>query len=300
MRLPDPDLSGKTAIVTGASSGVGFEVSRGLARRGCRVIMAQRNDQKAAAAREEITRKLPNARLAIQTIDLGDLASVEVGAAAILSNCPRIDFLINNAGLHDLAGGHTRNGFNKTIGVNYIGPFLLTDRLLPRLMDTAKEFGSARIVNVASMAHAFAFKFDPDDPFPDTYPREREVYSESKLANMLHARALARHFAKDRIAAYSVHPGFVASEFGRAEHWPGAWRLAFTMTKPIQISPARGAEPALYAALNEFHPDLNGAYFTAKGETRPKYRGDPDIMAETLWERTIKVLTEKGFAPRHA
>lgn len=303
MLIPDTDLSGRIAIVTGANSGVGYEITRGLARRHCRVVMAQRDAGKGAAARESLLRELAQtgieADLHVETLDLGDLASVADGADRLNALCPRLDYLINNAGLHDIHGGKTADGFDKTVGVNYVGPFLLTDHLLGTLLKTAASDGACRVVNVASMAHRFAIRFDADDPFPDPYPPAREAYSESKLANMLHARALARSHGDAGLRAYSAHPGFVASNFGREDHWPGAWRLAFTLTKPMQISPARGAEPPLFAALSPADALENGAYLTHRGLTRAHYRGDVGQMTEKLWQRTIEAIEAQGFVIHH-
>ena len=291
------DHSAKTFIVTGANTGVGLETARGLARAGARVVLTVRSAKKGEAALDELRRDTGSDKLSFEILDLGSFGSIEAAAEKLSERCDRIDGLINNAGLGAASEGRTEDGLPLVMGVNYVGPFLLTRRLLPRLLETAREEGQARVVNVSSLAHRFARRFDPENLLPDPRPRARDAYSESKLANLLHARELARRHGGEGLHAHAVHPGFVASDFGRAEHFPGPWQLVFKATRPLQISPAKGARPSLHAALSEEAGRTNGLYWTKATPSDPYLPEDAETVQARLWAETESLIeAERGSA----
>ena len=291
------DHARKTCIVTGANSGVGLETARGLARAGGTVVMTARDAEKGERAVADVRASTGNDRVRLQMLDLASLASVQRAAEELADACDRIDVLVNNAGLGTAQVGHTRDGFELTMGTNHIGPFALTQGLLPHLLDTARRHGEARIVNVSSLAHNFARRFDPDDLMPAPRPRGRDAYCESKLANLLHARELAARYGEAGLVAHAVHPGFVNSGFMRPEHFPGAWQLVNKVSKPIQISPEDGAKPSLHAALSDEAGRLNGFYWV-KARTKPPYLPeDVQRVQQRLWT-TTETLIERARAGR--
>jgi dehydrogenase/reductase SDR family protein 13 len=230
----------------------------------------------------------------MQIIDLADLSSIKAAAEKLLGE-ERLDVLINNAGLAKASGGKTEDGFDLVMGVNYVGTFALTESLMPILLQTARQKGEARVINLSSAAHQFARKFDPQDLFPEKRGFGRDAYSESKLANLLHAREMARRYGAMGIRAHAVHPGFVSSDFGRKDHFPGVWQLAFLLTKPMQISPEKGAKTTLAAALSDDAAWNNGLYWDKEKPSTPSLPPHPEKMAHALWEETERLLQEKGF-----
>ena len=185
-----PDMHGKTVVVTGGNSGIGYETSLALSAMGARVIVTARNADKGRSAVAALN-DLVDGRAPVQLVvfDLGDLASVRRGAAEILEQAPRLDVLVNNAGLVQSLRNETVDGFETTFAVNHLGPFLLTNLLLDRLVHSSP----ARIVNVASTAHASARHGMPFDDLQSTGSyRGMRVYGQSKLANILFTLELAR------------------------------------------------------------------------------------------------------------
>ena len=286
-------ISSKTVIVTGANSGIGLATATHLAIAGATVILAVRDMEKGKQAALEIGKATDAAKLHVQKLDLADLKNVQQSANEILSRFPEINLLINNAGLHDLTGGVTADGFNLVFGTNYLGPFLFTSLLTERLLETAARHGQARIVNLASMAHAVAWGFSPEDPIPMPSTKlQHDPYPLSKLCNILHANELARRFGEQGLIAHSVHPGFVRTNILRKEHWPGKWQLLNWPTKPWQISPEKGAKPVLHAALSEEAGALNGRYWVPKGLKKAKLPDDEPAAAKRLWERSVEVTSD--------
>jgi NAD(P)-dependent dehydrogenase (short-subunit alcohol dehydrogenase family) len=193
-------LEGSVVVVTGASSGLGTETARSLAAHGARVAMAVRNPTASVGARDTVG---PNAELV--ALDLASLASVRAGAAEILARWPRVDVLINNAGVMATPEGRTAEGFEMQIGTNHLGHFLLTVLLAPALGE------SSRIVNVTSLGHMIS-AIHWDDPHYRTRAYDKwEAYGQSKTANILFTRGLA---ARGR-TAYAAHPGKVGTDLYR-------------------------------------------------------------------------------------
>ena len=205
------DLSGQTIVVTGGSAGLGVETARVLAACGAQIVSVVRDEAKGSAAAETIRQSVPSADIEIAVLDLFDLDSVRRGADDIAKRFPRIDRLINNAGVMACPLGRTAQGLDTQLGTNHLGHFVLTARLIPALLAGAP----ARIVNLSSAGHRMSpFRFD--DPFFEKDDYNKWVaYGQAKTANVLFSVALDKRFKGRGIRSYAVHPGGIQTELGR-------------------------------------------------------------------------------------
>ena len=265
------DLSGKTYVVTGANSGIGLITAGQLASQGATVVMGCRRVDEGKAKAAELRETHPGAKLEVYALDLGSLESVRTFAASVLAEHETLQGLVNNAGVMNTPRGKTADGFETQIGVNHLGHFLLTDLLLPAL----KAGAPARIVNVSSCFHDKAMgregKIDLDDLFFEKRDYDGwESYAQSKLANLLHAKALAKRLEDTDVTAVSVHPGWVRTNLAR--HSMPLWLQNYVM-RPFMgligmIEPWEGAQSSLYAVLAD---DVDpGAYYSQLGVYRDK------------------------------
>ena len=205
------DLRGKVAVVTGSSTGLGLETSRALAQAGATVVMAARDRCKNTGALATVRAQVPAARLLDVTLDLGDLNSVRRASARILAVQPRIDLIVNNAGVMACPLTRTAEGCEGQFGTNHVGHFLFTCLLAPALRKSA----AARVVCLSSSGHMHA-AMDFDDPHFERRPYDPWIaYGQSKTANVLFAVALSQRLGRFGIHANAVHPGAIATELGR-------------------------------------------------------------------------------------
>ena len=282
-----PDQTGRTHLVTGANTGLGYETANVLAARGARVLMGCRNRDKAEAARGRILATALNADVAIVELDLADLASVRAVAERVREE-DRLDALINNAGLMMPPRGETTDGFERQFGVNHLGTFALTGLLIDKLRETPRS----RVVTTASNAHRSG-RIDLDDPNATTSYSRWGRYAMSKLANLLHALELDRRLrvadpSPDRTIAVSCHPGGADTELGR--FMPGPLKLALPLMRPFLNTAAMGAWPQLAAATA---PGVEGGDYLGpsgrgewKGPARtvePTERAKDVELARQLW-----------------
>ncbi len=259
-----PDLSGKTIVITGANSGLGFAAATALAGKGAQVVLACRDQAKGRAAEEQIRRDHPHARTALMPLDLSSLADIRRFADALRAGYPRIDVLMNNAGVMALPYRKTADGFEMQFGTNHLGHFALTGLLLDRLLATP----GARVVTVSSGAHRMgSIRFD--DPQWQQGYRKWPAYGQSKLANLLFAYELQRRLAACGADTVSVaaHPGYAATSLQAAgPRMQGSALLERVMELGNSLfsqSAAMGALPQLYAAVA---PDVHGGdYFGPDG-----------------------------------
>lgn len=238
-----PDQSGRTFVVTGANTGIGFEVARVLAARGGRVLLGCRSEARAREAMARIARETPGADLVWLPLDLADLASVR-RAADIAAREPRLDVLVNNAGVMVPPLMRTAQGFELQIGVNHLGPFALTGLLLPKLA----EASAPRVVVTASLAHKRG-NINFDDLQAERGYNRGQRYADSKLANMLHFTELDARLraAGSPVRAIGCHPGVAATELMR--HL-GPFRVFTPLLSVFLNSAEKGAWPALQAATD--------------------------------------------------
>ncbi|WP_430336067.1 SDR family NAD(P)-dependent oxidoreductase [Rhodococcus sp. ACT016] len=280
-----PDQTGRTVIVTGANSGLGFETATALAAKGARVVMAVRNLDKGETAVARITAAKPAATVELQQLDLGSLASVRTAAAELKAAYPRIDLLINNAGVMYPPKQSTADGFELQFGTNHLGHFALTGLLLDNLL----PMQGSRVVTVSSIGHRIraAIHFD-DLNFDNRYNRVA-AYGQSKLANLLFTYELQRRLATaaEPTIALAAHPGGSNTELGR--HLPAVIRVP-TM-KMVAQPAAMGALPTLRAATDPaaaggqyYGPD---GFAGTRGYPEPvsssKQSHDTDL-ARRLWQ----------------
>jgi NAD(P)-dependent dehydrogenase (short-subunit alcohol dehydrogenase family) len=271
------DLKDRVAIVTGANSGIGEVTARELAARGAEVWLACRNEQKAKPVIEEIVSDTGNDRVHFLQLDLGSLANVSRAARGFLAEDRPLHLLINNAGL---AGqqGVTDDGFELAFGVNHVGHFLFTALLEDRIRESAP----ARIVNVASTAHYKAPGIDYEKVRQPTQTvTGLDEYQISKLANVLHAKSLARRLDGTGVTTYSLHPGVVASDVWRRVPPPFRWVM-----KLFMISNEEGAKTTLYCATSDDVADQSGRYYDECREKEPSAAAQDEAAAEELWERS--------------
>jgi len=247
-----PDLSGRVAVVTGANSGVGLESARALAGAGAHVVMAVRDPQKGRDARDDILAGHPDASLEIADLDLASLDSVRQAAAAIARRHPAVDILMNNAGVMATPERRTADGFEWQFGVNHLGHWVLTARLLPALLAA----GDARVVSVTSTARHFGRRVDAENPTMEGDYNPWAAYGRSKRAIYHFALGLQCEFAARRLAARSLaaHPGLTYTNLQvRTAEEGGAGRsgdAAVWVAARTGMRPARGALPQLRAATD--------------------------------------------------
>jgi len=205
-----PDLSGRTALVTGANGGLGLETARALARAGAHVVMAARNGEKAAAAEKRIRAETPAASLEIVPLDLASLASVREAAERVAAAHPRLDLLVNNAGVMATPEQQTADGFEMQLGTNHLGHWAFTAHLLPALL----RADAARVVSVTSIARHMGLPLDPRNPHLRGRYAPWVAYGQSKLANYHFGLGLQRRFeeAGARAASLVAHPGLSYTE----------------------------------------------------------------------------------------
>lgn len=253
------DLAGKTIVVTGATSGIGLETARALARRGARVVACARARSKGEAAQRDIERTT-GAAPELVVFDLASMDDVRRGARELLARFDRIDVLVNNAATMHPRRELTVDGFETTFATNHLGPFLLTNLLLDRL----RENTEARVVNVAARAHRRC----PGLRFDDLgFARGRYVataaYNHSKLANVAFTIELARRLHGSTVTTNALHPGVVQTELGQDGEIGGLTGIAWRLIQPLLMSPVDGAASTLHCATAPELARISGAYFDA-------------------------------------
>ncbi len=290
-----PDMKGKTVVVTGGNSGIGFETAAALAAMGARVLVTARNADKGRAAVSAIAQRTgPEAQVQLVVFDLADLASVRQGAAEILEQAPRLDVLVNNAGLVLTERAETVDGYEATFATNHLGPFLLTNLLSDRIIASAP----ARIVNVASTAHNAARQGMPfDDLQSEKRYRGMRVYGQSKLANILFTLELARRLEGRGVTANSLHPGTVRTGYGGDGDARGLLGFGIKLASPFFLSPAKGALTSVYLASSPDVEGVSGRYFVKCKPKQPKRWAQDPEAARRLWQASEELV---GLAPADA
>ncbi len=244
-----PGQQGRTALVTGANSGLGLATTLALAGAGARVLMACRNPAKAEAAMAEVKSQVPDAQVEVVSLDLSDLDSVAACAQQVSERLEHLDLLINNAGVMAVPLGHTAAGFEIQMGTNHFGHYALTGQLLPLLQAAP----SPRIVNVSSMAHRWTPGIDFEDiDWKSRRYRRWQAYGDSKLANLYFSFALQRRLGDSKIQVVAAHPGYSDTnlQYVAAEQKKNPLeKFVMWVGNSLVGQPAEmGALPSLYAA----------------------------------------------------
>jgi retinol dehydrogenase 12 len=268
-------MDGKVCVVTGATSGIGKAAATALARMGAQVVLVGRDRGRAEATAAQV------GSVATQppVVDIADLGAMDQvrALAERLAALDRIDVLINNAGLVLGERRGTPDGFEHVFAVNHLAPFLLTNLLLPRLTASAP----ARVITVTSDAHSAA-RLDLDDPNLEHGWDSWRSYANSKLANILFTRELARRLHGTGVTANCAHPGVVRTGFGRDAR--PLLRLGVTLARPFLLSPERGADTIVYLASSPGVADETGGYYVRRQRREPSAAARDDAAARKLWQ----------------
>jgi NAD(P)-dependent dehydrogenase (short-subunit alcohol dehydrogenase family) len=278
-----PDQTDRVAIVTGANSGIGLETARELARKGARVVLACRSEARANEALADIRAELPDAQVAFECLDLADLGQQPAFVAAFRERFDRLDLLINNAGVMVPPAGKTKQGFELQLGVNHLGHYALTGRLLDLLLATP----DARVVNVSSTAHRGG-RIDFDDlDFESRGYQAMRAYGQSKLANLLFTLELAAKLeaAGSDVITAAAHPGWTQTNLQQHAGFVRFLNPFFGMppiggAQPtLRAATARDVQPAEYYGPKGFM-EVKGAPVRVGTAKAARSRAD----AERLWK----------------
>ncbi|XP_071454103.1 retinol dehydrogenase 12-like isoform X2 [Hetaerina americana] len=316
-------LDGKVAIITGCNTGIGKETVKDFVKRGCRVIMACRDLEKANKAAEDIMESIKGVKVEstaeekkneakaegeikneesssainigkveVHQLDLNSLESVREFAEKMLEKEPRIHLLINNAGIMSCPKGKTKDGHEVQLGVNHLGHFLLTCLLLHRICSTP----GARIINVSSMAHRWGnFDFDDMELEKGSYS-PTAAYGRSKLANILFTKSLAKKLEGTGVNVYALHPGVVSTDLGRHLHStiiPGASWFYRNVNCFGAKNPVQGAQTTIYCAVDEKTANETGLYYSDCKVATPSAKARDPELAERLWNESLKMVNLK-------
>lgn len=243
-----PDQAGRIAVVTGANGGLGLETARALAAKGANVIMAARNQEKAAAAEAEIREAAPAASVEVRPLDLASLDIIEEFSKSFVADYDHIDLLVNNAGVMALPERSTADGFEMQFGVNHLGHHVLTARLLPLMVATP----GSRVVSVTSTARHFGRPVDPDNPHLQGNYDPWRAYGQSKLANLHFALGLEQRLRSADAATVSLvaHPGLSRTDLQVNTAREGGSDFWQKIAARFGMTPAAGALPQLRAATD--------------------------------------------------
>ncbi|XP_043117349.1 retinol dehydrogenase 13 [Puntigrus tetrazona] len=281
-------LDGKTVVITGANTGIGMETAKDMARRGARVVMACRDLTRAENAADCIRRSTGNGNVVTRHLNLASLYSIREFAKEFIATEERLDILINNAGVMMCPKWITEDGFETQLGVNHLGHFLLTNLLLGML----KRSSPSRVVNVSSIAHVGG-KIEFDDMFFDKMPYSPLLsYKQSKLANVLFSRELARRSKGTGVSSFCLHPGVIRTELVRhiLVRYPV---LKIILSLPcilLMKTPWQGAQTSIYCAVTDGLESKSGCYFSDCAEKDPAPEGKDDEAARRLWEESARLV----------
>ena len=286
--MADQDLKGKTFLVTGANSGIGKVTATELAAMNAQVVMLCRNRKRAEQARDEIVHQTNNTDVFILLADLSDQRQIFGVAREFCRMFEKLDVLINNAGIIDHGKTITPDGLERTLAINHLGAFLLTNLLKKPL----QHADAARIVTVSSEAHKFA-DLDMNDLQLEHGYYPLKAYANSKLCNILFTKALDKRLQQNRsdITANCLHPGAVATKFGdKGSIW---FKLIWFLSKPFLISPEKGAETMLYLATDDSVKNRSGEYFKNCKISEVSGSAANETLAEQLWQRSIEMTSSE-------
>jgi NAD(P)-dependent dehydrogenase (short-subunit alcohol dehydrogenase family) len=289
-------MKGRIYVITGSNSGIGKETAIGLAKMGATIVMVVRDQERGEKARTEIVKQTGNNSVDLMICDLSSMSSIRHFAEEFKKKYDRLDVLINNAGAVFNKREVTPEGFERTLAVNYLGPFLLTHEL----MDVLKSSAPSRIINVSS-GLAKDGKVDLDDLQSEkNYPRTKAysrrhapVYDNAKLMVMMFTYELARRLKGSGVTVNVLMPGFTATNLGKSSGSLTS-SIMFTMVRPMQQSAKKGAETSVYLASSNEVKDITGKCFTKKKETKTCPASYDEELQKRLWSKTESML---GLAP---
>ncbi len=294
-------MQGKTVVITGATGGIGLETARGLAKLGARVAIVARSRPRGEAAIAEIKQTVPDAQLELALADLYSLAEIRQVGAELRAKHPKIDVLINNAGMIHGKRELTVDGFEKTFALNHLAPFLLTYEL----RDALVKASPARVVTLSSGGHNLQYFTWDDLATRNRWMGQTLVYGASKLCNIWFAKEAARRFAskgsgpgpdkkgsgpgpdKKTVTSNAVHPGVVATGFGQTGS--KLFQIGAKLTRRFMLTMEQGARTSIYVASSPEVADVTGEYFYKSKVKTPSARARDAGDARTLWELSEKL-----------
>jgi NAD(P)-dependent dehydrogenase (short-subunit alcohol dehydrogenase family) len=277
-------MQGKTAVITGGTSGIGQVAAEKLAGMGARIILVARSRSRGEAALSRLREIAPGANHGIYYGDLSRLAELKRVGEEIAAAEPKIDVLVNNAGAMFSQRQLTEDGLEMTFATNHLSYFVLTHALSERLITSAPS----RIVNTSSHAH-YRGTIDFTNLQYERDYKSFPAYSRSKLCNILFTRVLARRLAGTGVTTNSLHPGFVNTRFG--DGTGGAAARILGLMKVFALSPEKGAETIIYLASSNDVAKTTGLYFYKCKPFEPSKLANDDAVAERLWEYTDRLLS---------
>lgn len=290
-----------TAIITGATSGIGAETAKVLAKRGVRVVIPARDLKRAAEVKERIQRESPNAEVLLFEIDLSSLVSVQRFCHEFLALGLPLNILINNAGVYSKNLEFSEDKIEMTFATNYLGHYLLTEMLLEKMIETAAQTGvQGRIINLSSVIHSWVKR----DDFcltrllnPNNY-NGTCAYAQSKLATIMHAKEMSRQLRarNARVTINAVHPGIVKTGIIRAHKGFITDSLFFIASKLLK-STSQGASTTCYAALSPQTEGVNGKYFADCNESNCSALANDESEAKKLWQQTRALIHRRLRQP---
>lgn len=286
------DQQQRIAVVTGASSGIGLVAAKTLAAQGYRVIAVGRNSGRIAEAEQAIKAAAPESHVHMIQADLALLADAARAAEQVKGLTDKVHLLINNAGGMAAQKVMTKEGFEESFAANHLGPFLLTNRLLPLLREAARgaEKGSVRIINTSSDGSEMIPALNLDDLRTfETYTNGL-AYCSGKLANVMFARSLAKRFGSDGIVAHAFHPGTVGSNF--FSHTDASVQERYSSVP--MLTPEQGADTLLWLVTSAEAGQSNGGYFFERKPRKPNPLAEDEALVEDLWKVSERLIAEAG------
>lgn len=276
----------KTAVITGANTGVGYETALGLAKRNFQVVMLCRSKERGEKAQKKIMEESGNENISLILADLASLESLKKAAEKIIEQYPVIDVLVNNAGIFALKKEYTKDGFEKMTGVNHIGHSQL---LLPSL----KKAKSARIVVVSSNMYKIV-RFRLSDLHPDSRFLIAESYGRSKLVTLLFAMELSNRLSNTSITVNALHPGAVTTSIVM-NLMIGFGKTVYKFLRLFFKTPEEGAQTSLYLATSEEVEGVSGKYYMDSKPALIKGLGKDKKLAQRVYEKTEEMIIQKGY-----
>jgi NAD(P)-dependent dehydrogenase (short-subunit alcohol dehydrogenase family) len=271
-------MAERVVLVTGSTDGIGRQTARQLAASGHRVLIHGRSKAKVDATIAGLRDELPGAELDGVAFDVGTLAGVRRGAEQVLKQAPKLHVLVNNAGIFATERVVNGDGMEMTFAVNYLGPFLLTELLGPRLTESVEDGGPAsRVINVASVAHTRG-RIHLDDLQLAVSWTGYAAYAQSKLAQVMHAMTLADRHEPTKLLAYSLHPGVIATKLLRQGFGPIAGS-----------KPDDGASTSVRLASGLTEDEPSGSYFSDGVATPPASAARDEAARHKLWELSVSL-----------
>ncbi|MBT3070546.1 SDR family oxidoreductase [Rhodomicrobium sp. Az07] len=293
-KQPIPSQAGRTAVITGASSGIGLYTALGLAKAGAKVVLVCRSQERGEDAKRLIARQGGN-EPDLVLADFASLKSVRDAANRIANAYKEVHILVNNVGAFAPVRELTVDGYETTFAVNHLAPFLFTNTLIPTLAGSGEERRKARIVTVASNASNRA-SIDFGDLMSSRRYSVFGAYAQSKLANVLFTVELARRLPPKPVTANCLHPGVVGTGIGNVGGVMGA---AWSILKPLVLTPEQGAENSLYVATAQEIEGKTGLYFVKERPARSNPIVEDRHASQRLWtesERLVEAALEKAPA----